>query len=111
MTLYFFVFFSGFDFSIHAMLCFQLADGVRPSFIKRITYLLTYLHPLLYLIRIFIFWKISKISKNIKNIKTIMIFLIFSNFENITIFSNPVPPFALYVSVTKEKRGFDLNIF
>jgi len=30
--------------SLHAMLCLQLADGVWPSFIKRITYLLTYLH-------------------------------------------------------------------
>jgi len=38
----FFVFF-GFDFSAYAMLCLQLADGVSPSFIKRITYLITYL--------------------------------------------------------------------
>ena len=38
--LYFFISFFGFDFSVHAMLCLQLADG---AFIKRITYLLTYL--------------------------------------------------------------------
>ena len=31
-----------FWFSAHAMLCLQLADGVWPSFIKRITYLLTF---------------------------------------------------------------------
>jgi len=31
------------EFSVQAMLCLQLADGVWPSFIKRITYLLTYL--------------------------------------------------------------------
>ena len=36
--------FFGFDFSAHAMLWLQLADGVWPSFIKRITYLLTFSH-------------------------------------------------------------------
>jgi len=33
-----------FDFFAHAMLCLQLADGVWTSFIKMITYLLTYLN-------------------------------------------------------------------
>ena len=37
-----FCIFFKFWFSAHAMLCLQLADGVWPSFIKRITYLLTY---------------------------------------------------------------------
>jgi len=34
----------GFEFSVHAMLCLQLADGVWPSLLKGLlTYLLTYL--------------------------------------------------------------------
>ena len=43
----YFVFF-GFECSVHAMLYLQLADGVWPSFIKRITYLLTYLIMLMF---------------------------------------------------------------
>jgi len=40
VTLYFCIFLK-FWFSAHAILCLQLADGVWPSFIKSITYLLT----------------------------------------------------------------------
>jgi len=71
-----------FWFSAHAMLCLQLADGVWLSFIKRITYLLTYLlstlqwcHPLPSLGHIWdvmLVWRKENITKTVSVLHSIV---------------------------------------